>query len=140
MQRKLNWHSNLFTNEENLYEKKPHGKILSSPLLRIHYYQNKHIQVQESLYLIPTYSWTLTHTQLNFFYTDNLSFQCMVPSTWLTNYADPNTRLDHRLKNDVGCKVLQFITRWKSWSCLVIKPYYVQNTTASSRERRTRAN
>ena len=41
-------------------EAKPHQVILKSPLLRIHYYQNKRLQVKESQYLIPTYSWTLT--------------------------------------------------------------------------------
>ena len=37
---------------------KPHQVILRSPLPRIHYYQNKRLQVKESQYLIPTYSWT----------------------------------------------------------------------------------
>ena len=50
------------------------------------------------------------------------SLQCTVPSTWLTNCADPSTRLDHQLEKDVSCKVLQFITWWRSWSCLVTKP------------------
>ena len=80
------------------------------------------------------------NTQLDLFSSDNLSFQCMAPSTWVTNCVDPNTRLDHQLEKDVGCKVLQFITRWRSWSFLVTKPYGVQKTTTSSRERRTRAN
>ena len=35
---------------------KPHLVILRSPLLRIHYYQNKRLQVNEFQYLIPTYS------------------------------------------------------------------------------------
>ena len=37
-------------------EAKPHRMNLRSPLLRIHYYQNKRLQVKESQYLIPTYS------------------------------------------------------------------------------------
>ena len=53
-------------------------------------------------------------------------FQCTISSTWLTNCADPSTWLDHQLEKDVGCKVLQFITWWRSWSCLVTKPYSVQ--------------
>ena len=54
-------------------------------------------------------------------------FQCMVPSTWLTNgYVDPSTWFNHQLEKDVSCKVLLFITRWRSWSCLVTKPYGIQ--------------
>ena len=62
------------------------------------------------------------NTQLDLFCSDNLSFQCTVPSTWLTNCVDPNTRLNHQLEKDVGYKVLLFITRWRSWSCLVKNP------------------
>ena len=60
VQRKLNWHSDLFMNGENLHGKNPHRVILRSPLLRIHYYQNKQLQVKEFQYFIPTYNWTLT--------------------------------------------------------------------------------
>ena len=31
-----------------------------SPLPKFYYYHNKQLQVKESQYLIPTYSWTLT--------------------------------------------------------------------------------
>ena len=64
--------------------------------------------------------------QLDLFCSDNLSFQCMAPSTWLTNCTDPSTRLNHQLEKNVGYKVLQFITRWRSRSSLVTKPYGVQ--------------
>ena len=63
-----------------------------------------------------------SNTQLDLFYSDNLSFQFTAPSTWLTNCANPNTRLDHQLEKDVGCKILLFITRWRSWNFLVTKP------------------
>ena len=67
------------------------------------------------------------NTQLDLFCSDNLSFQYTVPSTWLTNRcANPSMRLNHQLKKDVGCKVLQFITRWRSRNSLVTKPYGVQ--------------
>ena len=66
------------------------------------------------------------NTQLDLFCNDNLSFQCTALSMWLTNYVDPSMRLDHQLEKDVGCKVLQFITRWRSCICLVTKPYSVQ--------------
>ena len=107
---------------------KPHWVILRSPLSRIYYYQNKQLQVKESQYLIPTYSWTLilipnwTCSVVTIFY-----FQCMAPSTWLTNkWANPSMWLNHQLEKDVGCKVLHSSKQWKSRSFLVIKPYGVQ--------------
>ena len=100
--------------------------ILRSPFSRIHYYQNKQLQVKEFQYLIPTYSWTLTPIPNWTCSIVKISFQCMAPSTWLTNCADPSTRLDQQLEMDVGYKVLLFITWWRSWSWLVTKPYGVQ--------------
>ena len=66
------------------------------------------------------------NTQLDLFCCDNFSFQCTAPSMWPTNCTDPCTRLNHQLEKDVDCKVFQFITRWRSWNCLVTKPYGVQ--------------
>ena len=44
-------------------------------------------------------------------------FQCTAPNMWLINRcADPIMRLNHQLEKDVGCKVLQFITQWRSQS------------------------
>ena len=53
----------LFTNGEN-HRAKPPSKTppgefkVTTP--NIHYYQNKWLQVNESQYFIPTYSWNLT--------------------------------------------------------------------------------
>ena len=67
------------------------------------------------------------NTQLNLFYSDNFSFQCTAFSTWLTNrYANSSLWFNNQLEKNVGCKVLQFIARWKSRNSLVIKPYGVQ--------------
>ena len=79
-------------------------------------------------YLIPTYSWTLTPIPNWTCFVVTIShFQCMAPSTWLTNRcADPNTWLNHQLRKDVSCKVLQFIAWWRSQSSLVTKPWGVQ--------------
>ena len=86
MQRKLNWHGDLFTNGENLHNKNLHRVILRSPLLRIHYYHNKRLQVKESQYLIPTYSWILTPIPNWSCSIVTIShFQCTAPSMWLTN-------------------------------------------------------
>ena len=72
-------------------QQKPHQVILRSPLLKLHYYHNKRLQVKESQYLIPTYSWTLTPIP---------NWTCSVvtvplsdarlPSMWLTNCANPS--------------------------------------------------
>ena len=117
----------IYLRMKKTYTKKPHRVILRSPLPRIHYYQNKRLQVKECQYLISTYSWTLTLIPNWTCSVVTIShFQCTTPSTWLTNCTDPNTWLYHQLEKDVGCKVLQFITRWRSRSSLVIKPYGVQ--------------
>ena len=80
------------------------------------------------------------NTQLNLFYTDNLSFHCTAPSTWLTNRCmDPSTRLTHQLKKDVGCKVLQFINTMKIMKLLGYKTLWCTNTAASWKKRWTRA-
>ena len=43
------------------------------------------------------------NTQLNLFCSDNFSFWCTTPSTWLTNFVDPNTRLQSPTRE--GCWV-----------------------------------
>ena len=45
------------------------------------------------------------NTQLDLFCSDNFSFWCTAPSTWLTNCVDPSTQLNHQLENIIGCKV-----------------------------------
>ena len=120
---------------------KPHRVILRSPLLRIHYYQNKRLQVKKSQYLIPTYSWNLTLIPNWTCSVVTIShFQCIAPSTWLTNCADLSTWLDHQLEKDVGCKFLQFIQTMKIMKLLGHKTLWCTNTTASWREWRTRTN
>ena len=41
------------------------------------------------------------NTQLDLFCSDNFSFQCTAPNTWLTNCADSNTRLQSPTRE--GC-------------------------------------
>ena len=107
---------------------KPYRMILKSSLPRIHYYHNKWLQVKESQYLIQTFNWTLTPIPNWTGSVVTIShFQCTAPSTWLTNKCvNPNTWLNHQIEKDFGCKVLQFITRWRSRNSLVTKPYDVQ--------------
>ena len=85
---------------------------------------------------LPTYSWTLTPIP---------NWTCSVvtvplsdtrlPSTWLTNCADPSTRLQISTKKIVGCKVLQFIHTMKIKKMLGHKTLRCKYTATSSKER-----
>ena len=121
--------------EKILHGKNPHRVIFRSPLPKFHYYHNKWLQVKESQYLIPTYSWILTPIP---------NWTCSVviiplsdariPSTWLTNYADPSTRLKTPTKKVVGCKVLQFIHTMKIKKMFGHKILRCTNAATSSEE------
>ena len=120
--------------------KKPHRVILRSPLPKFHYYHNKRLQVKESQYPIPTYSWTLTLIPNWTCSVVTIShFQCMAPSMWLTNCVDPNTRLQSPTREG----------RWLSSSIhhtmkieklLGHKTLQCTNIATSSQERWTREN
>ena len=58
-----------------------------------------------------------------------------LPSMWLTNCADPNTRLQSPTKKVVGCKVFQFIQTMKIKKMLGHKTLWCTYATTSSRER-----
>ena len=105
-----------------LPRQKPHWLILRSPHSRIHYYHNKWLQVKESQYLIPTYSWTLTPIPNWTCSVVTISpFQCTAPSMWLTNQC-----LTTNFRRMSVAKFFSSSTRWRSWSSLVTKPYGVQ--------------
>ena len=104
-------------NGENHRGKTPSGEFKvtthENPLL-----WNKRLQVKWNLQLNP-----YPNTLLDLWCSDNLSFQCTAPRTWLTNQCtDPSKWLTHQLEKDVGCKVFQFIQQWRSRSSLVTKP------------------
>ena len=81
---------------------KPHRVIFRSPLSKFHYYHNKRLQVKESQYLIPTYSWTFTLIPNWTCSIVTISpFDAQLPSTWLTNCADLSTRLQSPTRE--GC-------------------------------------
>ena len=90
--------------------------------------------------ILPTYSWTLTPI-LN--WTCSVVtvplFDAWLPSTWLTNCADPSTRLQSSTKKVVGCKVLQFIPTMKIKKMLSHKTQWCTYTVTSSQEWWTRA-
>ena len=62
-------------------------------------------------------------------------FNARLPSTWLTNCADPSTRFQSPTKKIVRCKVLQFIHTMKIKKMLGHKTLRCKYTTTSSRER-----
>ena len=84
------------------WRQKPHRVIFRSPLLKLHYYHNKWLQVKESQYLIPTHSWTLIPIPN---WTCSVvtipPFNARLPSIWLTNCADPSMLLQPPTKE--GC-------------------------------------
>ena len=109
--------------------------IFRSPLSKLHYYHNKLLQVKESKYLTNLQLSPYPNTQLDLFCSDSSPFRCTTPSTWLTNCADPSTRLQSPTKKFVGCKVLQFIQMMKIKKMLGHKTLWCTYTATSSRER-----
>ena len=83
-----------------------------------------------------TYNWTLTPIP-NWICSVVIVpfFDARLPSTWLTNCADPNMRLQTLTKKVVSCKVLQFIHTMKIKKMLGHKTLWCNYTATSSRER-----
>ena len=80
------------------------------------------------------------NTELDLFCSDNLSFQCMAPSTWLTNLMHGSKYItNHQLEKDVGCKVLQFINTIKITKLLDYKTLWCTNVAAPWRRWWTKA-
>ena len=125
----------MFTNGENLMAKTPPGDFQvttpKTPLLSQQVVISKGIPGT-----LPTYSWTLTPIPN---WTCSIMtvplFDARLPSTWLTNCADPSTRLQTPTKKVVGCKVLQFIHTMKIKKMLGQKTLWCKYTATSSRER-----
>ena len=107
MQWKINWHGDLFTNGENLHSKTPLGDFkvitLENPLLSQQVVTNKGIPVPYTNLQLNPYP----NTQLDLFCSDNFSFWCMAPNTWLTNCVDPSTRLQSPTRE--GCCLQNFL-------------------------------
>ena len=98
--------------------------IFRSLLPKLHYYHNKQLQVRNPKYL--------TNLQLNLTPIPNRTCSVVIvplpdarlPSTWLTNCADPSKRLQNtNLKRLLAAKFFSSSTRWRSGRCLVTKPY-----------------
>ena len=102
---------------------------------------NKRLQVKESQYLIPTYSWTLTPIPNWTCSVVTIShFQCMAPNTWLTNCTDHSMQL--QLPTREGCWLQSSSVHhtMKIKKFLGHKTLRCTNTIAYSQERWTRAN
>ena len=80
------------------------------------------------------------NTQLDLFYSDNLPFWCTAPSTWLTNCADPNTRLQTPTREGCWLQSSSVHHKMKIKKLIGYKTLQCTNIVASSQERRTRAN
>ena len=73
---------------------------------------------------------------MDLFCSDSSPFDARLPSTWLTNCADPSTRLQSPTKKVVGCKILQFIQTMKIKKILGHKTLWCTYTTISSKRKR----
>ena len=125
----------MFTNEKNLTAKISPGdfQVTTSETLLL---SQQVVTSKEIPSTLPTYSWTLTPI---------LNWTCSVvtiplsdarlPSTWLTNCADPSMRLQSPTKKVVGCKILQFIHTMKIKKMLGHKILWCKYITTSSREK-----
>ena len=114
--------------------------FLWSSLLRIHYYHNKRLQVNEFQHLILTYSWIFTPIPNWTCSVMKIShFQCTTPNTWLTNRCtNPSTWLTTNLRRMLAAKVFQFINTMKITKLFGYKPLWCTNIAVFSRERWTR--
>ena len=129
----------MFTNGENLTAKTPPVDFqITTPeisLLSQQAVTNKGIPST-----LPTYSWTLTPIPN---WTCSVVivplFDAWLPSTWLTNCTNPNTRLQSPTKKVVGCKAFQFIPTIKIKKMLGHKTQWCTYITTSSQEWWTRA-
>ena len=125
----------MFTNRENLIAKISSGDFQvttpETPLLSQQAVTSKGIPST-----LPTYNWTLTPIPN---WTCSVMtvplFDARLPSTWLTNCADPSTRLQSPTKKIVDCKVLRFIHTMKIKKMLGHKTLRCKYTITSSRER-----
>ena len=80
---------------------KPHQVILRSPLPKFHYC---HHSQNSTIITVPYINLQLNfypNTQLDLFCSDNFSFWCMAPITWLTNCMDLSTQLQSPTRE--GC-------------------------------------
>ena len=85
---------------------------------------------------LPTYSWTLTPIPNRTCSVVTVPlFDARLLSTWLTNCADPSTRLQTPTKKIVDCKFLQFIHMMKIKKMLSHKTLRCKYIATSSRER-----
>ena len=122
-------------NGENLTAKTPPGDFQvttpKTPLLSQQTVTSKGIPST-----LPTYSWTFNPIPnwTCFVVTVSL-YDVWLLSTWLTNCADPSTRLQTLTKKVVSCKVLQFIHTMKIKKMLSHKTLWCKYTATSSRER-----
>ena len=79
------------------------------------------------------------NTQLDLFCSDNFSFWCTTPSTWLTNCVDPSTWLQSPTRESCWLQSSSIIPTMKIKETLSHKTLRCTNTATSSQEWWTRA-
>ena len=107
-----------------------------NPLLSAQAVTSKEISVPYTNLQLNPYP----NTQLDLFYSDNLSFWCTTPSMWLTNLANPSTQLQLPTKEGCWLQSSSVHHTMKIEKLLGYKTLRCSNTSASSQERWIRAN
>ena len=105
--------------------------IPENPLLSKQAVTSKGIRVLYTNLQLNSYP----NTQLDLFCSDNLSFQCTAPSTWLTNYADPSTQLQSPTRDGCWLQSFSVYHTMKIMKLFGHKTLWCKNTVASSRIR-----
>ena len=120
---------------EKTYMAKTPPSDFQVTLPKFHYYHNNQLQIKESQYFIPTYSWTFTPIPNWTYSAVTISpFNAQLPNTWLTNARIPVRDFNHQLEKVVGCKILQFIHTMKIKKMFGHKTLRCTNTATSSKE------
>ena len=118
------------------WRQKSHRMIFRSPLPETLLLSQQGVTSKGIPSTLPIYSWTLTPIpNWTCSVVTVLLFYARLPSTWLTNCADPSTWLQSPTKKVVGCKVLQLIPTMKIKKMHGHKTQWCTYTATSSRER-----
>ena len=126
MQQKINWHVICLRMGKTNATKTPPGDFkvttLEISLLSQQAVTSKWIPIPYTNLQLNLYP----NTQLDLFCSDNFSFWCTAPNTWLTNCVNPSTWLQSPTKEGCWLQSSSVHPRWRSRKSLVTKPYGAQ--------------
>ena len=109
---------------------------LDNPLLSKQAVTSKEISIPYTNLQLNPYP----NTQLDLFYSDNLSLWCTASTTWLTNCVDPNMRLQSPIRESCWLQSSSIHHTMKIEKMLGHKTLRCTNTATYTQKRWTRAN